>query len=116
MNFLDFFISPAHAQAAGGAGGGLLTFLPLLLMLGVMYFLFIRPQQKRVKEHAAMVEALKKGDEVVTNGGLGSEASDCYAFTQRHTKKSVKLLFTIALYDYMGPAIASGLVIVDSTP
>ena len=68
---MDFFISPAYAQAAGPAGGGLLTFLPLLLMIAVMYFLFIRPQQKRVKEHAAMVGALKKGDEVVTNGGLG---------------------------------------------
>jgi len=78
MNFLDFFISPAHAQAAGGAGGGLLTFLPLLLMLGVMYFLFIRPQQKRVKEHAAMVEALKKGDEVVTNGGLGGTIANVH--------------------------------------
>lgn len=78
MNLLDFFISPAHAQAAGGAGGGLLTFLPLLLMLGVMYFLFIRPQQKRVKEHAAMVEALKKGDEVVTNGGLGGTITDVH--------------------------------------
>lgn len=71
MNLLDFFISPAHAQAAAPAGGGLLTFLPLILMVAVMYFLFIRPQQKRVKEHAAMVEALNKGDEVVTNGGLG---------------------------------------------
>lgn len=68
---MDFFISPAYAQGAAPAGGGLLTFLPLLLMIAVMYFLFIRPQQKRVKEHAAMVEALKKGDEVVTNGGLG---------------------------------------------
>lgn len=68
---MDFFISPAYAQGAAPAGGGLLTFLPLLLMIAVMYFLFIRPQQKRVKEHAAMVGALKKGDEVVTNGGLG---------------------------------------------
>ncbi len=68
---MDFFISPAYAQGAAPAGGGLLTFLPLVLMIAVMYFLFIRPQQKRVKEHAAMVEALKKGDEVVTNGGLG---------------------------------------------
>jgi len=68
---MDFFISPAYAQGAAPAGGGLLTFLPLILMIAVMYFLFIRPQQKRVKEHAAMVEALKKGDEVVTNGGLG---------------------------------------------
>ncbi|MCL4151016.1 UNVERIFIED_CONTAM: hypothetical protein GTU68_001775 [Idotea baltica] len=46
-------------------------FIPLLLMLVVFYFLMIRPQQKRMKEHTAMVGALKKGDEVVTNGGLG---------------------------------------------
>lgn len=75
MNLLDIIISPAYAQAAGPAGGGLLTFLPLVLMLVVMYFLFIRPQQKRVKEHAAMVGALKKGDEVVSNGGLGGTIS-----------------------------------------
>lgn len=69
---MEFFISSAHAQAGGAApGGGLLTFLPLVLMMVVLYFLMIRPQQKRVKEHRAMMEALKKGDEVVTNGGLG---------------------------------------------
>lgn len=70
---MEFFIGSAHAQAAGAppAGGGLITFLPLVLMLVVLYFLMIRPQQKRLKEHRAMVAALKKGDEVVTNGGLG---------------------------------------------
>ena len=69
---MEFFISQAHAQAGAAApGGGLLTFLPLVLMMVVLYFLMIRPQQKRVKEHRAMMEALKKGDEIVTNGGLG---------------------------------------------
>lgn len=68
---MDFFISNAYAQAAAPPGGGLFTFLPLVLMLVVLYFLMIRPQQKRVKEHAAMIAALKKGDEVVTNGGIG---------------------------------------------
>lgn len=73
---MEFFISNAHAQAGGAApGGGLLTFLPLVLMMVVLYFLMIRPQQKRVKEHRAMTEALKKGDEVVTNGGLGGTIS-----------------------------------------
>ena len=73
---MDFLISNAHAQgAAAPAGGGLLTFLPLVLMLVVFYFLMIRPQQKRVKEHREMVSALKKGDEVVTNGGLGGTVS-----------------------------------------
>ena len=66
------FVTPAYAQAAGGAGGaaGLASFLPLVLIFVIMYFLMIRPQQKRAKEHRAMVEALKKGDEVVTQGGL----------------------------------------------
>ena len=69
---MSFLISDAHAQAAAAPpGGGLLTFLPLVLMLAVFYFLMIRPQQKRMKEHREMVGALKKGDEVVTNGGLG---------------------------------------------
>ncbi len=76
---MDFFISNAYAQAAGaGPGGGLFTFLPLILMLVVLYFLMIRPQQKRVKEHAAMVGALKKGDEVVSNGGLGGTVTQVH--------------------------------------
>ena len=45
-------------------------FVPLLLIFGIMYFLLIRPQQKKVKEHAAMVNALRRGDQVVTQGGL----------------------------------------------
>lgn len=66
------FVTPAYAQAAGGAGGaaGIASFLPLVLIFVIMYFLMIRPQQKRAKEHRAMVEALKKGDEIVTQGGL----------------------------------------------
>ncbi|WP_374634473.1 preprotein translocase subunit YajC [Paracoccus sp. (in: a-proteobacteria)] len=66
------FVTPAYAQAAAPAGGvaSLGSFLPLVLIFVIMYFLMIRPQQKRMKEHRAMVEALKKGDEVVTQGGL----------------------------------------------
>ena len=66
------FVTPAYAQAAAPAGGaaGLASFLPLILIFVIMYFLMIRPQQKRAKEHRALVEALKKGDEVVTQGGL----------------------------------------------
>jgi len=78
---MDFFISNAYAQAGGSAGGGIITFIPLLLMLVVFYFLMIRPQQKRMKEHTAMVNALKKGDVVVTNGGLGgtiTKVGDAY--------------------------------------
>ena len=64
------FASPAFAQSAGGAGAGLASFVPLLLIFGIMYFLMIRPQQKKIKEHRAMVDALRKGDQVVTAGGL----------------------------------------------
>jgi len=68
-----FFISNAYAQSpteALGLGSNLTSFLPLVLMFVVMYFLMIRPQQKRAKEQRAMMDALAKGDEVVTAGGL----------------------------------------------
>ena len=64
------FVTPAYAQAAGGAGGAFASFLPLILIFLIMYFLLIRPQQKKLKEHQAMVEALRRGDQVVTAGGL----------------------------------------------
>jgi preprotein translocase subunit YajC len=67
-------ISQAFAQTAPAASGGgessLLSLLPLVLMFVVLYFIMIRPQMKRQKEHKAMVEALAKGDEVVTGGGI----------------------------------------------
>ncbi|MDJ0858034.1 MAG: preprotein translocase subunit YajC [Dinoroseobacter sp.] len=64
------FATPAYAQAAGGAGGAFASFVPLILIFGIMYFLLIRPQQKKVKEHKAMVEALRRGDQIVTQGGV----------------------------------------------
>lgn len=63
-------ISPAYAQSAGGAGGGLEAFLPLILIFIVFYFLMIRPQQKRAKEHKSMLEALRRKDRVLTSGGI----------------------------------------------
>ncbi len=64
-------ISPAYAQAAGGDPAGTFTaFIPLVLIFVVFYFLMIRPQQKRMKDHKAMLEALRRGDRVVTNGGI----------------------------------------------
>lgn len=63
------FVTPAYAQAAG-AGSALTSFVPLILIFAIMYFLLIRPQQKKVKEHQKMVEALRKGDQIVTAGGL----------------------------------------------
>lgn len=65
------FISPAHAQAVGGGEPGMLgAFLPIVLIFVVFWFLLIRPQQKKVKQHRAMVDALRRGDKVVTGGGL----------------------------------------------
>ena len=69
------FASPAYAQAAGGGLGGIGGFIPLILIFGIMYFLMIRPQQKKMKEHRAMVEALRKGDQIVTAGGLIGKVS-----------------------------------------
>ncbi len=64
-------ISPAFAQAAGASpGSDLMTFLPMIGIFVVFYFLLIRPQQKRAKETKAMLEALQKGDEVITAGGV----------------------------------------------
>ena len=64
-------ITPAYAQGAGGAmGGGIESMVLIVLMFGVLYFLMIRPQMKRAKEQKAMVDALQKGDEVITAGGL----------------------------------------------
>ena len=68
---MDFLISPAWAQAAaGGSTSTWATLLPLVLIFVVFYFLLIRPQSKRAKEHREMVAKLATGDEVVTNGGI----------------------------------------------
>lgn len=66
------FVTPAFAQATGAAGAGsaIAQFIPLILIFGIMYFLLIRPQQKKMKDHRAMVEALRRGDQVVTSGGI----------------------------------------------
>ncbi len=72
------FISSAYAQTAGAAGGTqgtLMSMLPLVLMFVVLYFVMIRPQMKKQKEHKAMIEALAKGDEIVTGGGFLGKVS-----------------------------------------
>jgi preprotein translocase subunit YajC len=67
---MSFFISDAFAQAPGPQGAGWEALLFPVILIVIFYFLMIRPQTKRAKEHKQMVEALKKGDEVVTGGGL----------------------------------------------
>jgi len=72
------WVSEAWAQAAGGTAGGtdlLVQFGPLILIFVVFWFLLIRPQQKRAKQHRAMVQALKRGDKIVTNGGIFGQVS-----------------------------------------
>ncbi|SMN16489.1 Preprotein translocase subunit YajC (TC 3.A.5.1.1) [uncultured Candidatus Thioglobus sp.] len=71
MNILDLVISPAFAEGTTGGAGDPLGGLPfLIIMFVLMYFLLIRPQQKRAKEHKTLLAAMKQGDEVVTNGGI----------------------------------------------
>jgi preprotein translocase subunit YajC len=70
MDLTSFFIDSAWAQGGGGQTDPLLGFLPLIIIFVLFYFLLIRPQSKKQKEHRAMIEALGTGDEVVTGGGL----------------------------------------------
>ena len=63
-------ISPAWAQGAPAQGGGMESLVLIILMFAVLYFLMIRPQMKRAKEHKSMIDALQKGDEVVAAGGM----------------------------------------------
>ncbi len=66
------FITPAYAQAAGGTPGGFdfVSLLPLVLIFVVFWFLLIRPQQKKVKQHREMIAAIRRGDRVLTGGGI----------------------------------------------
>lgn len=70
---LAFAMAGAPGGAPGGAGGGMAAFqqiIPLVFMFAIFYFLLIRPQQKKAKEHKALLEAMKKGDNVITAGGV----------------------------------------------
>ena len=73
---MNFFITDAMAQTGAPSGGGFAAFIPMILIFVVFYFLLIRPQQKRAKEHKGMVAELAKGDEVVTNGGTLGKVTD----------------------------------------
>lgn len=75
---MNFFISDAMAEggAAASPEGGLLGFIPLILIFVIFYFLIIRPQVKRAKEHKKLTESVTKGDEVITGGGLLGKVTD----------------------------------------
>ncbi len=91
---MNFFVSDAHAQAAGGDPGGFATLLPLIFIFALMYFMVIRPQMKKAKEHRAMVEALAKGDEVITSGGIAgriTELGDVFATVEIAPNTQIKL-------------------------
>ncbi|MBI1172008.1 preprotein translocase subunit YajC [bacterium] len=66
------FVTAAYAQTVGGAGAGsaVASFLPLVLIFGIMYLLLIRPQQKKMKDMKAMIDAVRRGDQVLTGGGI----------------------------------------------
>jgi len=75
---LAFAMGSAPGGAAGGTGGGMAAFqqiIPLVFMFAIFYFLLIRPQQKKAKEHKALLEAMKKGDNVITAGGVHGKVS-----------------------------------------
>lgn len=87
-------ISPAYAQAGGGGADIFQSLLPIILIFVVFYFLLIRPQTKRAKEHRAMVAAIEVGAEVVTNGGiLGkvTEVSEQYLTVEVANNVNIKL-------------------------
>lgn len=74
---MSFPISPVIAQAAAApAGGGISMIIMMVVLFGLMYFMMIRPQMKRQKEHRALLSALSKGDEVVTNGGIAGRIDE----------------------------------------
>jgi preprotein translocase subunit YajC len=70
MNFLAYAMGGGGTGGAGGQGGGLGAFLPLILMFAIFYFLLIRPQQKKAKQHKQLLASIKKGDRVISSGGL----------------------------------------------
>lgn len=75
-SLVNFFIDDAWAQGGSGQSGSLLGFLPLIVIFVLFYFLLIRPQSKKQKEHRAMVDALSSGDEVITGGGVLGKVTD----------------------------------------
>jgi preprotein translocase subunit YajC len=93
---MSFSISPVIAQAAAPqpAGGGMSMIIMMVVLFGLMYFMMIRPQMKRQKEHRALIASLSKGDEVVTNGGIAGrvdEVGDTFITVEIATNVKVKV-------------------------
>lgn len=73
---MDFLISTAHAQtASSAAGSGFMQFVPLILIFGVMYFLLILPQQKKLKKHREKIDSIVKGDKIILQSGVLGQVS-----------------------------------------
>jgi preprotein translocase subunit YajC len=70
MDFLAYAMGTGGKGGAGGEGGGFGAFIPLILMFAIFYFLLIRPQQKKAKAHKQLLSSIKKGDRVISSGGL----------------------------------------------
>ncbi len=104
------FVSTAYAQTAGAGGSSdmLVQFLPLILIFVVFYFLLIRPQQKKMKEHKGKIDAVKKGDQVVTGGGLVGKVArvdDIYVDIELAPNMKVKAVKS-TLADVIDPTTA----------
>ena len=95
MSLLDILVSPAAAQAAGAAQPNpLMSLLPLIILFVVFWFLLLRPQMKRAKEHRELLSKLQKGDEVITSGGMAGrieDLSDSFVTVEVADKVSVKV-------------------------
>ena len=93
---MDFFISNAMAAGEAPAGGGLQLVFMVAIFFGIMYFMIIRPQAKKGKEHAALLESLSKGDEVVTSAGIiGKITKLGENYVEIKTSESTSLTFQI---------------------
>jgi preprotein translocase subunit YajC len=91
---MDFLIATAHAQAGAPPAGGMFEFMIMIaIFFAIMYFLVIRPQSKRAKEHKQLLESLTKGDEVVTSGGLLGKITDVgESFVQMDIARGVGIM------------------------
>ncbi len=91
---MDFFISPAHAQAAQSQPDAFGFLLPMLIIFGAFYFLLIRPQQKKQKAHAELVSGVSVGDEIMTAGGILGRVtgvSELYAVVEIADNTEIKI-------------------------